>query len=148
MKKNSPAHPKKPRRIPRFPAAGVQFRSLVTHDTVRISTEDAARITGSSVRTVNRWRRAGRIPAAPLKLLQLHHAGYVVPEAWRQRGARFGLDNTLTIGAYTFHVGELDGYGVMLQALRDLQVLRARELAQQRADAARGPSLIILPGGR
>lgn len=147
MKKTSSQPPKKPRAVPRFSDAGLHFRAL-DGTPARIETPEAARLTGSSVRTVNRWRRAGRIPAAPLMLLQLHHAGLVVPEAWQRRGARFDKAGVLQVGAYSFHASELDGYGVMLAALRELQVLRARERAQQRADAARGPSLIILPGGR
>lgn len=143
MQKRSSDTPKKAARVPRFPAPGVHFVSLSGHDTVKVSTDEAARITSSSVRTVNRWRRAGVIPPACLRLLQLHQAGMIVPESWRLAPCAFTLTGDLVVGGYVFKRGELEGYGVMLQALKSLQ--RARD-ASHGVDAA--PLLTLLPGGR
>jgi len=130
MKKNSQKVAKKRPRIPRFGPPGLRFPALDGGGTVNLPVLEAAEVTGSSVRTINRWRRDRRIPTGPLRLLQLYHAGLLVPPAWRQVGARFTAAGELVVGQYVFVRGELEGYGTMLQALRALQQ-EEREIRKQ-----------------
>src|SRR5574343_1093995 len=143
MKKNSRKHPPKPRRLPRFTDPRLSFPVLDGGGHASMPVQEAAQVTGCSVRTVNRWRRARRVPAAPLRLLQLHHAGLIVPPDWRRIGALFSRLGELQVGSYAFRPCELEGYGVMLQALRALQLERetGKPATQQR------PLLVVLPGG-
>lgn len=139
--------PKKSRRYPRFPAPGVTFPGLDMRGPVTLSTFEASEVTGCTVHTVNRWRRTGVIPGPCLRLLQLHQAGYVVPPDWRRAPCAFTRTGSLVIGGYVFARGELEGYGVMLQALRSLQ--REREAASAGTVPASGrPALVLLPGGQ
>lgn len=144
MKKSSRPPTKKPRKVPRFPAAGVRFEALDHSGPVSMSVDEAARVTCSSVKTVNRWRRTGKIPPPCLRLLQLHQAGLVVPESWRRCPCAFTRTGELIVGGYVFQRGTLEGYGTMLQALRALQNERA---AQVGLPVDRKPRLLLLPGG-
>ncbi|MEY4429160.1 MAG: hypothetical protein RLZZ182_1849 [Pseudomonadota bacterium] len=143
MKKESEKPKKKVRRHPRFPPPGLRFPTLDGGGHVTIPVSDAIRITDSSARTVNRWRRERRIPAAPLRLLQLHQAGLIVPADWFKIGAGFNAAGDLCVGVYVFRRGELEGYGVMLQALRELR--REREAGV--VPSPQRPLLVVLPGG-
>lgn len=128
------------KKLARFKPAGLRF-PLPDGGHATISVPEAAAITDSSARTVNRWRQTGVIPAACLRLLQHHHAGHIMPAEWRALGARFdGVE--LQVGAYRFGRGELEGYGVMLQALMELRRDRDRPPGEQR------PLLLVLEGGR
>lgn len=106
--------------------------------------DQAARVTFSSARSVNRWRRTGKIPPRPLLLLQLHHAGQLVPDAWRRHGARFNDAGELVTAAYSFTLGQLEGYALICATLRQHQ----REREQATAPAAQRPLLVVLPGGK
>jgi hypothetical protein len=144
MKKNSRNTPKKSPQLPRFGPPGLRFPALEGGGHVTYSVPLAAEVTASSARSVNRWRRDGRIPARPLLLLQLHHAGWIMPPAWRRRGAGFNVAGDLVVGAYVFRVGELEGYGVMLDALRTLSQERARRGPEEPVL----PLLTVIRGGR
>lgn len=135
---------KNPRRLAQFRDPRVYFPPLDGGGKVSLPAAEAAAVTASSIRTVNRWRRAGRVPPAPLRLLQLHYSGFIVPAAWREAGGGFNRLGELCVGRYVFRFSELDGYGVMLQALRALQQDRERGVQPP----LQRPLLVVLPGGQ
>lgn len=70
-----------------------------------MSVADAAQITSARVRTVNRRRRSDQIPAAALRLLQLHDAGLVVPDFWCNAPAGFTPFGTFGIRLMPAKIG-------------------------------------------
>lgn len=58
-------------------------------DRVSLSLPVAASVCGVSLRTVQRWRTTGTVPAPALILLRLYAAGAILPDPWRRDGFRF-----------------------------------------------------------
>ena len=141
MKKKSNRPTKKARKVARIYPEGLRFPTLEGTRHAVYPVPLAAEVSFSSVRSVNRWRRTGRIPPRPLLLLQLHHAGQLVPTAWRKAGVAFNAAGELVTGAYSFTLGQLEGYALVCAALRQHQRDREQAPAPQR------PLLVVLPGG-
>lgn len=134
-------HDKNPR-LPTYGPPGLSFPTLDGGTATR-SVPYVVDLVGVTGRTVNRWRRTRKIPPTPLLLLQLDHAGRLLPASWSKTGARFQGDQ-LAAGGYTFSRGQLQGYGVICQALAELQ----RHHGPQRPAEGDPPRLALLQGGK